>query len=248
MSDYWIKLYHEIIDDPKMATLPDRLWRRSIELFLLAGKLCPDKSGILPNTKQLAWMLRMNTDDLQGDIDQLVGTGIIESIPNGWLVVNFKKRQEPVSSKERKQKQRDRENRNQYYGDDDVTNSSRNVTQSRLTESESESEADSKTESEVVVQRPNIYSIYEQEIGALTPFLAEELGDIEKEYPDGWFEIAVREAKKSSGRVTLKYVMAILKRMKSDGFVSNNSPNPNSKKVKRSIKVDFGGDIEEREV
>jgi len=27
MADYWIKLYHEIIDDPKMATMPDRLWR-----------------------------------------------------------------------------------------------------------------------------------------------------------------------------------------------------------------------------
>jgi len=27
-SPYWIKLYHEILNDPKMGRLPDRLWRR----------------------------------------------------------------------------------------------------------------------------------------------------------------------------------------------------------------------------
>ena len=37
-SKYWIKLYHEVLDDPKMARLPDRLYRRCIEVFLLAGK------------------------------------------------------------------------------------------------------------------------------------------------------------------------------------------------------------------
>lgn len=31
MANYWIKLYHEILDDPLMATMPDRLWRRTIE-------------------------------------------------------------------------------------------------------------------------------------------------------------------------------------------------------------------------
>ena len=34
----WIKLYLEILDDPKMDLLPDWLWRRAIELFLLAGE------------------------------------------------------------------------------------------------------------------------------------------------------------------------------------------------------------------
>ena len=38
-AKFWIKLYHEILDDPKMGRMPDRLWRRTIELFLLAGEL-----------------------------------------------------------------------------------------------------------------------------------------------------------------------------------------------------------------
>lgn len=31
MADYWLKLYIEILDDPKMATLPDRVWREKVE-------------------------------------------------------------------------------------------------------------------------------------------------------------------------------------------------------------------------
>ena len=48
MADYWLKLYIEILDDPKMAVLPDRLWRRIIELFLIAKKL--HMNGHLPET------------------------------------------------------------------------------------------------------------------------------------------------------------------------------------------------------
>jgi hypothetical protein len=133
MADYWIKWYHEILDDPKMATLPDRLWRRFAELCLLAGKLCPDKSGKLPDARQIAWMLRMPTDDLQLDLEQLASTGLIEPIPGGWFIVNFQKRQHAASSTERVQRHRERQKKQQYYGDE--TQMKRNVTQiNRLTE------------------------------------------------------------------------------------------------------------------
>jgi hypothetical protein len=138
MADYWIKLYHEIIDDPKMATLPDRLWRRVIELFLLAGKLCPDKSGVLPDTRQLAWLLRVSTDELQTDMSQLAGTGIIKSIPNGWMIVNFEKRQQAASSTERVKQHRERKQKQQYY--DNETDLKRNVTQINRAETETETE------------------------------------------------------------------------------------------------------------
>lgn len=135
MADFWIKLYHEIIDDPKMATMPDRLWRRSIELMLLAGRYSKDKTGDLPETRQLAWAMRMSTDELQLDLDQLTLTGIIKRTPTGWNIVNFEKRQKAASDLERKQQERSRKQSQQYY--EDVTGLSRNVTQStenRLTE------------------------------------------------------------------------------------------------------------------
>jgi hypothetical protein len=145
MADYWIKVYHEILDDPKMATMPDRLWRRTMEIFLLSGKLSKDKSGFLPETNQLAWLLRMSSDDLLMDLKQLESVGILERVGDGWLVVNFEKRQAAVSDAERKRQQREREQREQYYGNEKVPNLSRNVTQNteyreQNTETESESE------------------------------------------------------------------------------------------------------------
>ena len=110
MADYWIKLYMEILDDPKMGTLPDRLWRRCIELFLLAGKLTGFRgNGNLPTTQGLAWTLRMPTDELELDMTQLETTGIIERTLTGWNVVNFAKRQARVPDLERKRQQRERE-------------------------------------------------------------------------------------------------------------------------------------------
>lgn len=135
MADYWIKLYLEIVEDPKMATLPDRLWRRSIELFLLAGKF--GKGGALPETNQLAWVLRLPQDELEMDLRQISTTGIIEKTYDGWLVRNFAKRQAAAPAIERMRQMRTRKQKRQYYDDDnnDVTEQLRNVTQiNRLTD------------------------------------------------------------------------------------------------------------------
>lgn len=140
MADYWLKLYIEILDDPKMATLPDRVWRRIIELFLVAKRL--GKDGRLPDTRQIAWMLRMSPDELEGDMAQIAQTGIAIREVNGWLIPKFAQRQAAVSDAERKAQERIRKRSQQYY--ENVTNRSRNVTQStedrltedRLTESE----------------------------------------------------------------------------------------------------------------
>jgi hypothetical protein len=127
MTDYWIKLYMEILDDPKMGTLPDRLWRRVIELFLIAKSI--NKYGDLPDTSQIAWMLRMDTDDLQLDMKQIATTGIIRQTETGWFVVNFQKRQAPATTTERVHAFRDRQQKQQYYGNE--TELKHIVTQSR---------------------------------------------------------------------------------------------------------------------
>lgn len=134
MTDYWIKLYIEILDDPKMATLPDRLWRRVIELFLCAGRL--HKNGELPDTKQLAWLMRIPTDELDLDLKQIATTGIVEQTQGGWIIPKFAKRQAPVTDAERQRQHRDRMHQQQYYGD--VTNSSRSVRQITDTDTDQE--------------------------------------------------------------------------------------------------------------
>lgn len=74
------------------------------------------------------------------------------------------------------------------------------------------------TKEEVVVVRPNIFKIYEQEIGVITPFVRDDLLDIEKEYPEGWFEKAIKEARQSTTRISMNYLRSILKRWKTEGL------------------------------
>lgn len=115
VSDYWLKLYCEILDDPKMGCLSDHLWRRSVELMLAAKRL--GKDGLLPTAEQIAWMLRLSdVAQLQSDLEAIATTGIIRPEGEGWLIVNFASRQGPSTSSERKRAQRDRKRSMQYDG------------------------------------------------------------------------------------------------------------------------------------
>ena len=139
MADYWIKLYIEILDDSKMAVLPDRLWRRVVELFLLAGRYHQD--GSLPETSQLAWALRLPTDDLEMDLKQIATTGIVERQVNGWIIPKFKQRQAASTNTERSQAFREKQRKEQYYTEDE-TQLKRNVAQiNRLTDTDTDTEA-----------------------------------------------------------------------------------------------------------
>ncbi len=64
--------------------------------------------------------------------------------------------------------------------------------------------------------RPNIFALYEMNIGPLTPILAETLEDAEKEYPPEWLEDAVKIAVKKNVR-NWQYIEAILRSWKEKG-------------------------------
>jgi DnaD/phage-associated family protein len=69
---------------------------------------------------------------------------------------------------------------------------------------------------EVTKERPNIYSLYEQNIGMLSPIIAEELGEAEKIYPAPWIEDAFREAVDLNKR-NWRYISRILERWAAEG-------------------------------
>lgn len=64
--------------------------------------------------------------------------------------------------------------------------------------------------------RSNIFVLYEQNIGPLTPLIADELRDLMATYPGPWIEDAIRIAARNNIR-KLKYILAVLDRMKADG-------------------------------
>jgi len=65
-------------------------------------------------------------------------------------------------------------------------------------------------------ERSNIYALYEQNIGPLTPILSETLQEAEKNYPLEWIEDAIRIAVVKNVR-TWRYVEAILRSWKEKG-------------------------------
>lgn len=106
MKRIWIKLFIEILDDPKMGRLPDWLWRRAIELFLLAGENGSD--GLLQPVMDMAWRLRTSEDDLIKTLRTLSQIGVVHEAPEGWTVTHFKERQAALTATERVQHFRER--------------------------------------------------------------------------------------------------------------------------------------------
>ncbi|MGB1249409.1 MAG: DnaD domain-containing protein [Candidatus Promineifilaceae bacterium] len=68
----------------------------------------------------------------------------------------------------------------------------------------------------LLVERPNIFTLYEQNIGTLTPMLAEELRDAEQQYPLQWIEQAIQRSVENNVR-KWRYVRAILERWRTEG-------------------------------
>jgi len=75
----------------------------------------------------------------------------------------------------------------------------------------------------------NIFALYEQNIGIITPMIAEELKEAEKVYPPQWIEEAFREAAALNKR-SWRYIARILERWASEG--------KDSGEYKRDIKAD----------
>jgi DnaD/phage-associated family protein len=73
-----------------------------------------------------------------------------------------------------------------------------------------------KSAAPAAVQQSDIYSLYEQNIGMLTPIIAEELQEAEQHYPAEWIQDAFREAVRANVR-NWKYISSILKRWEREG-------------------------------
>ncbi len=88
------------------------------------------------------------------------------------------------------------------------------------------------------IERPNIFKLYEENIGPLTPLIADMLRDAEKEYRSEWFEEAFEIAVTRNVR-NWKYVEAILKRWKEKGKNERKDKQDAGKDFKRYSEGEF---------
>lgn len=151
-SKFWIKLYHEVLDDPKMGSLSDRLWRRVIEMFLLAGDA--DEEGRLPALEWMAWRIRRPAEELESDLVEIAKCGILENRGGFWWVSNFAERQAAETPSERGKRWRKRQEQGQLWGaerhpnvnerhaSDNRTTSARDIEEEEEVEGEVEGEGE----------------------------------------------------------------------------------------------------------
>jgi len=93
------------------------------------------------------------------------------------------------------------------------------------------------------VGRPNVFTLYEQNIGLLTPLITDELREAEQTYPAEWIEEAFREAVSLNKR-SWKYIRAILERWRTEGRGDETGRRPREADRRRYIEGKYGKYIE----
>jgi len=83
-------------------------------------------------------------------------------------------------------------------------------------------------------EAPNVFRLYEENIGPLTPLIADTLKDAEKTYSAEWLAEAIEMAVKQNAR-KWNYVEAILRRWKEEGRAE--------KQDRRDIEASRGSDV-----
>jgi DnaD/phage-associated family protein len=92
-------------------------------------------------------------------------------------------------------------------------------------------------------ERPNIFKLYEENIGPLTPMLADALKDAEQTYPPEWVVEALEIAVKNNKR-NLKYVEAILKHWKVEGHAKKQNGRDAQEDGRRYVEGEYADFIE----
>ena len=90
-------------------------------------------------------------------------------------------------------------------------------------------------------ERPNIFALYEDNIGLLTPVLADRLKEAEKLYPWNWIQEAFEEAVTHNVR-NWRYIESILERWAKDGRGEHGKPGRYPEKISlKEYRRRYGG-------
>ena len=229
-NNYWMKLWFDILRDPKMGMLPDRLWRRVIELFLLAGQNGED--GLLPEVATIAWQLNKSVPAIVTDLQKIAEVGIVQEIEEGrWIVTNFKKRNKPVDSVKRIKDFRQRERYEKGNADEtEVKRECNEALQLRYQEEQKNRRTDNQiTEpinpSSSIAEKSDDDDVYKafETIGACTPQAKKAIDQAVASYGAEWVKDAIVEGVNHEAK-SFAYVSKILAGWKANGKPSNGRP------------------------
>jgi DnaD/phage-associated family protein len=174
-SKYWLKLYYEMLDDPKVMTLRPALRWRFIEACLLAGDT--DEGGFLPTTRNYAWRVRDSFEVVETELQELAENGLLSRDDGRWLVTKFADRQAADSNTDRWRRFRDRQRKEEYNAEQTPAN----ATQTKRWTDKIREDKDKDTDA--AFDAPgggggvyaHAFESYENNIGNLTPMLQKKI-------------------------------------------------------------------------
>lgn len=152
----WLRLYTEIIDDPKLRDFSGDEFRCWIYLLCLARE--SDRPGFVRgDAADLAWRMRRPLDEVQAMLEKAQARGMVRPAPDGLDVVHFLERQydHPSDAPEavRSRVRRHRGNGGATTGNDHVTTGpeKRNdrVTTCNDTDTDTDADTEEKREEEM---------------------------------------------------------------------------------------------------
>jgi DnaD/phage-associated family protein len=111
-------------------------------------------------------------------------------------------------------------------------------------ECECEGDVKGEVEASATAEPQNVFTVYQNEIGNITPFIAEKLKTDIDDFTDGWVIDAIKVASAKQAR-NLPYVEAILKRWKTEGKDAGNKTRVNNRSPVGNRKIDQVQSVEE---
>lgn len=139
---YWLKLYTDILDDPKYFKLSKEARLGMYELLLVAKKIENGTlTGQLPCVEDIAFYTRRPVEEWQAVLPELVSIGVITDGDNP-IITNYSKRQEAISNKERYKQYKKKRNANAMQRDatESVGETDKETDKKQNTETEVEKE------------------------------------------------------------------------------------------------------------
>jgi hypothetical protein len=129
MAGYWLKLYTEILDDPKYYRLSDNAKLGMYELMLVAKKVGQD--GHLPEVDDIEFYTRRPADWWLPVIEELKQIEFIVANDTGDKIRKFEERQRALTNNEKQKYHRAELHKNEFACNQDVTDVSPKVTESK---------------------------------------------------------------------------------------------------------------------
>jgi DnaD/phage-associated family protein len=205
----WFRFYSETVNDVKFKRVSREIGADTLTVIgawaviLCLASRSPQRGKLYLTDNEpysiddLSDALHWSGEDTAALIDEFIIMGMVRLVDGAFEISNWDKRQyESDSARNRMRTYRER-----------LRNSNVTVTPPD-TDTDTESDIDNNSAA-AIEKQSNIFILYEQNIGPITPLMADKLKHAEKDYPADWIQDAFQAAVNADAR-NWNYIYKVL--------------------------------------